>query len=39
MFHVKNGSISLKIVKLNPWMSIICNKLPLDGSQKPFVEK
>ena len=34
MFHVKNLGISVTDVKLNPWTGIICNKWPLDGSQK-----
>ena len=33
---VLNWSISLKVVKLDPWMSIICNKWLLDDSQKTF---
>ena len=31
-------SISLKILKLNHLMGIICNKWPLDGSHKTFDE-
>ena len=37
MFHVLNWSISLKVVKLNnPWMCIICNKWPWDGTLKTY---
>ena len=38
IFYVKNWSISLiKVVQLNTRTGIICNKWPLDGSKKPFM--
>ena len=38
IFHVKNWSISLKVVKvkLNPWMGIMFNKWPWDGTLKTY---
>ena len=38
MLIVLNWGISLKVVKLNPWMgiTIICNKLPWDGTIKTY---
>ena len=36
MFHVYNWSISLKVIKLNPWMGIMFNKWPWDGTLKTY---